>query len=201
MLTLSRLRPRRRVPYWLVAGAVALVTAAVVGRLAGDAAAERARWGDARITVVTTAAVPAGERLTGHVATRRLPTALVPHDALVAVPDGAVAAVDLAPGEVVLPTRLAGAGRSTVAARLPAGTRGVAVPTGNGLPVALGDHVDVLATFDPKDSAGEPTVTVAHDALVVAVGKDAVTVAVATAAAPRVAYALATGTVTLVLSG
>ena len=39
-----------------------------------------------------------------------------------------------------------------VAARLPAGTRGVSIPTGNGLPVELGDRVDVLATFDPKDA-------------------------------------------------
>lgn len=201
MLTLSRLRHRRRVPYWLVAGLIALATALLVGRLVSAAAAERARWGEVRTTVVTTRAVAAGTGLRGHVAERRLPAAMVPRGALAAVPDGAVAAVDLAAGEVVVEARLAGAGRSTVAARLPGGTRGVAVPTGNGLPVELGDRVDVLATFDPKDAGADPTVTVARDALVIAVGKDAVTVAVSTAAAPRVAYALATGTVTLVLSG
>jgi hypothetical protein len=66
----------------------------------------------------------------------------------------------------------------------------------------VGDRVDVLATFDPGVSGdGEPTFAVATGAVVVHVGDDAVTVAVRQAAAPRVAYALAAGTVTLVLSG
>jgi hypothetical protein len=78
----------------------------------------------------------------------------------------------------------------------------VAVPTGSGLPLRVGDRVDVLATFDPGVSGdGEPTFAVARGAVVVHVGKEAVTVAVAEAAAPKVAYALAAGTVTLVLSG
>src|SRR5436305_10241648 len=105
MLALSRLRHRRRVPYWLVAGCLALATAVLVGRLVGAAAAERARWGDVRSTVVTTGAVAAGMGLRGHVAERRLPVAAIPRGALVAVPDGAVAAVDLAPGEVVIEAR------------------------------------------------------------------------------------------------
>jgi hypothetical protein len=78
----------------------------------------------------------------------------------------------------------------------------VAVPTGSGLPLEVGDRVDVLATFDAGTTgAGEPTFAVARRAVVVHVGEDAVTVAVTTSAAPRVAYALAAGAVTLVLSG
>jgi hypothetical protein len=42
---------------------------------------------------------------------------------------------------------------------------------------------------------------VARDALVLSAGRDAVTVAVVETAAARVAYALAVGAVTLVLSG
>jgi hypothetical protein len=76
------------------------------------------------------------------------------------------------------------------------------VPTGSGLPLEVGDRVDVLATFDPGVAGdGTPTFAVATGAVVVHVGRDAATVAVSQAAAPRVAYALAAGTVTLVLSG
>ena len=59
----------------------------------------------------------------------------------------------------------------------------------------------VLATFDATISEGEPTFAVARRAVVVHVGEDAVTVAVGESSAPKVAYALAAGTVTLVLSG
>jgi hypothetical protein len=66
----------------------------------------------------------------------------------------------------------------------------------------VGDHVDVLATFDETAAGdGAPTFAVALDAVVVHVGHDAVTVAVTERAAPRVAYALAAGAVVLVLNG
>jgi len=190
---------RRRVPYWATAGALALVTALVVGRLGAQAAAERARWGATRPAVVVASPVRAGEPLEGRVRTRALPLALLPSHALTSVPRRAVAAVDLAPGEIVLAGRLAG--RSPLASRLPAGRRGVAVPAAGGLPVDVGDRVDVLATFDTGETGVDPTLVVARDALVLALVDEAVTVAVERDAAPRVAYALAVGTVTLALSG
>jgi Flp pilus assembly protein CpaB len=195
------LRLRRPLPFWLLAAALGLATALVVGRLVAAAEAERDRWGDVRPTLVATADVAGGEHLAGHAAVRLLPAGLVPPGALRRLPAGAVAAVDVHEGEAVLADRLVGRGSSAVAARLPAGTRGVAVPTGSGLPLEVGDHVDVLATFDGTVADGEPTFAVARRAVVVHVGEDAVTVAVTEAAAPKVAYALAAGTVTLVLSG
>jgi Flp pilus assembly protein CpaB len=195
---LTHLR-RRRVPYWLTASTAALLVALAVGRLSAAAAAERDRWGTTRPAVVVTSVVRAGDRLAGHVTTRSVPVALLPRRALATLPPDAVAAVELAPGEIVLAHRLTG--RSTVAARMPAGTRAVAVPSAGGLPLEVGDRVDVLATFDTGDTASEPTLAVAHDALVLAVGEEAATVAVSQSAAPRVAYALAVGTITLVLSG
>ena len=202
-LRAGRLRFRRPLPYWLLAGVVALATAALVGRLVADAERERSRWGPTRATLVTTTDVAGGERLEpDDVTVRMLPAALVPDDALRALPAGAVAAIDLHRGEAVLPGRLAGAGSSAVAARLPAGTRGVAVPDGSGLPLEIGDRVDILATFDPGlGDEGEPTFPVARRAAVVHVTDRAVTVAVDDGVAPRVVYALAAGSVTLVLSG
>lgn len=199
----GRLRLRRPVPYWLLAGALALATASLVGRLVADAEAERARWGRLVPTVVALVDVPGGDPIrASDVAVRHLPVAVVPAGALRALPSGAVAAVDLHRGEAVVAARLAGTGSSVVAARLPAGTRGVAVPAGAGLPLEVGDRVDVLATFDPDlADEGEPTFAVARRAVVVHVGDDAVTVAVDDDAAARVVYALAAGAVALVLSG
>jgi Flp pilus assembly protein CpaB len=198
-----RIRLRRRpLPYWVVAGAVAMATGLLVARLVGDAASERARWGSLRPAVVLRHHVAAGDPITtGDASIRMLPSAVVPRGVLRHLPDSAVAAVELDTGELLLDRRLLGHGPSAVAARLPRGTRAIAVPGAGALPLDIGDHVDVLATFDPETSPGDtPTFTVARDATVVHVGHDAVTIAVATASAPKVAYALAAGAVTLVLS-
>lgn len=200
----ARFRLRRRpLPYWVLATAVALATAVLVGHLVGDAASERERWGRLQPTVVLKHRVPAGQRLTGRdVTVRMLPAAAVPAGALRTLPGDAIAATELDTGEALVAHRLLGRGPSAVAARLPRGTRGIAVPGANGLPLRVGDHVDVLATFDAEQAAGdEPTFAVARDAIVIHVGHDAVTVAVAASSAARVAYALAAGAVTLVLSG
>jgi Flp pilus assembly protein CpaB len=111
----------------------------------------------------------------------------------------------LFPGEVVHGDRLAPAGLSAVAALVPAGTRGVAVPSSaDTLRLEAGDVVDVLATVvagTSDDPAGAPTVTVSAGAVVVAVDEGAVTVAVPVEETPQVAYAAVTGIVTLVLVG
>lgn len=199
-----RIRLRRRpLPYWFLAGIVALATAALMARLVGDAAAERARWGSLRPAVVLRRDIGAGDEITAReAAVRMLPAGVVPRDALRRLPGKAVAAVELTAGEFLVERRLAGHGPSRVAARLPRGTRAIAVPGAGALPLVIGDRVDVLATFDPKTSAGDaPTFAVAQDATVVDVGRDAVTIAVGTASASKVAYALVAGAVTLVLSG
>jgi Flp pilus assembly protein CpaB len=97
-------------------------------------------------------------------------------------------------------------------------------------PLQRGDHVDVLASFDldrglapgpasraapadtvpsraaPADTAsaaltdGAPTFPVARHAVVLDVGHQAITVAVTSAEAPRLAYALTHGAVTLALT-
>jgi Flp pilus assembly protein CpaB len=190
---------RRPLPYWAVAGCIALLTALLVGNLAASAADARARWEPGAPVLVARRPVAAGATVSSaDVEARRLPPAAVPEGALHRLPPGGRAAVDLHAGEVLLADRV-GTG-SAVAARLPARTRGVAVPADGGLPVRVGDRVDVLATFDAEVAGDAPTFAVARRALVVHVSKDAVTVAVSEASAPRVAYALAAGAVTLVLT-
>jgi Flp pilus assembly protein CpaB len=206
MPTLVRpsMRPRRRlhqpVPYWLVVAVIAVVPALAVGRLATTADAERRRWGPGLPTVVVRVDVAAGEPIgADDVEIRSLPAAARPDDAMGTLPTGAVAAADLVAGEAVVGSRLAPAGTSPIAARLPSGTRGIAVPADDGLAVRVGDRVDVLATLDA--TSGQPTTTLARGATVVDVGEKAVTVAVPVEQAERVAFALAAGVVTLALTG
>jgi Flp pilus assembly protein CpaB len=196
---LARLR-RRPSAYWLTAAAVAVLTALVVLRSVGRAEAGAARLGGLRPAFVARVTVPAGGTVhAGDVEVRRLPAALVPPGAAHDVAEGTRVADTIHEGEVVLGARLAPSGTSALAAALPPGTRGIAVPVDPAaLPVEPGDVVDVLATFDPDLAEGsDPTVAVARGAVVADVEEEAVVVAVTPAQAPRVAFAAASGAVAL----
>ena len=199
------LAPLRRRPsaYWAAALALALVTALVVARAVGRAEAGAARLGGLRPAVVVTRTLPAGAAVApGDAEVRRLPAALLPRGAVEGVPEGARVSATVHEGEVLLAARLAPVGASPLAAALPAGTRGVAVPLSPGaLPVQPGDVVDVLATLDPDLAEGaDPTVAVARGAVVVDVGEEGVVVAVTPGQAPRVAFAVAAGAVALAVA-
>jgi pilus assembly protein CpaB len=204
-MRLYRLR-RRPLGFWLITFLLAALTYSAVSRAGAQADAAARRWGRLASVVVVRRPVAAGAVLAGaDVGVVAMPGRLVPSGALASV-DGAVgreALVALSPGEVVLRPRLAPDGLSGVAALVPPGWRAIAVPVadgGGGLRLAVGDSVDVLATFPTDPAAGDPTVTVASSALVVEVRADAVTLAVPPASAARVAYALARGTLTLTLA-
>ena len=202
----TRLR-RRPAIHWTAAVALAAATGLTVTTLVGAAAAERDRYGDVVPVLVATRDLDGGDVLAaGDTELRRMPAALVPSGALDARADGLVLSDAVYAGEPVLRSRLAPEGLGAVAALLPPGTRGIAVPDdGAGLRLASGDVVDVLATFDAgtagAEDGGPPTVAVARDALVVDVSEEGVTIAVTEEQAPRVAFAVAAGLVTLALSG
>jgi Flp pilus assembly protein CpaB len=160
----------------------------------GAAAAERRRWGDVQPVVVAVRALDPGDVLRG-VEVRLVPAALVPSGALRSVRDATVVS-SIAAGEIVLESRVTPGGLSAAAARLPTGTRGVAVPVGQApLPVEIGDRVDVVASLESG------AVTIADDAVVVAVDEAAVTIAVDRDEAADVAFAVTSAAVTLTLSG
>jgi hypothetical protein len=131
-------------------------------------------------------------------------------------------------GEPLVAGRLAPDGLTGAAALVPEGYRAVSVPTASAgfPPVALGDRVDVLAVLPPDlvrspateasptrgddapaggrpppDGDGAPAFPLVERALVVDVADEAVAVAVPQSAAPRVAFALAQGSVVLALVG
>jgi pilus assembly protein CpaB len=206
------------VGFWLITLGLAAMTAVSVLQVSARADAEVARGGGLRPTVVMARPVEAGVVLARRdVRVVAMPARLVPARAAVGVDAvvGRAAAVALWPGEVVLQGRLAPDGLRGVAALVPPGMRAVAVPVDDaGLHVALGDAVDVLATFDTSspssssssspsvraDDTPDPTVVVAAGAPVLEVASGAVTIAVPADDAPRVAFALARATITLALT-
>ncbi|HWH35028.1 MAG TPA: SAF domain-containing protein [Acidimicrobiales bacterium] len=205
-------RPRARAPrpslgrrpslFWLAALVLAGITGLTMARLLAGAQAGAARWGELRATLVATTDLAPGTVLgPGGAEVRRLPASLVPETALTQPAAGEVVAEAILAGEPVVADRLAPAGLSPVAATLAPGSRGIAVPGGAaGLPLEVGDRVDVLVTFDPDTVGdGEPTFAVARSAAVAAVGKEAVTLSVGEDEAARVAFALTAGVVTLTL--
>jgi Flp pilus assembly protein CpaB len=204
-LSPSRLR-RSPLGFWLVAALLAFVTGTTVARIVGRAEAAAAEYGSRRTVIVARHDVDAGARLSaGDLSSRVMPAAFVPAGAVddaSAPPVGRVVVVPLVRGQVVVDRQLAPHGLSPAAALVPAGTRAIALPTG-GLapPLRRGDVVDVYATFD--DGEEPPTFAVARAVTVVAVNADdgSVTVAVDDANVDRVAFAVTTGEVTIVLAG
>jgi len=200
-----RLFSRSPLSYWVAVGGLALVTTLAISGLLGRARTEAARYGSPRPVLVATRDVAAGNPLrAGDVEVRSLPSALVPADAVgdAAQALGRVVVVPAFEGQPIVRRQLAPWGLTGAAALLPPGKRGIAVAAGPAAAkLSKGDTVDVLATFDPATAAGkEPTFPVAVGASVIDAGGEAVTIAVDPEEAKRVAFAIAHGAVTVVLS-
>jgi Flp pilus assembly protein CpaB len=186
--------------FWLFAVVLSGVTGLVVLRLVGEAQAAAARYGALLAVPVTSGPVGAGDVVQrSDIVWRREPRAFLPAAAVARTPVGRTAIVPLVAGEVVLDARLAPRGMRGPPALVPPGARALAVPVGpSSPPVARGDRVDVLATLD---GSTPPTFAVAARAVVVEAAPTRVTVAVSAEEAPRVAYAITRGAVTLALDG
>jgi Flp pilus assembly protein CpaB len=173
---------------------VVLVAALVASP--GFVGATRPPGSETPAAVVAATDLPIGHRIrAGDLTTR-------PVDAIggtpVEDPVGRVVTALVLGGEPLVAERLAPAGADGAAALVPAGEVAVAVPIAVAAPpVVVGDDVEVFVT----DGDGFTTATVARDALVVAVGDDAVTVSMEPAEAATVADGLAAGAVTLGLLG
>src|SRR5688500_10506295 len=110
-------------------------------------------WGTSVPVLVATHDLAPGDRLdAGNTEVRSHPAPLVPDGALTSIPDDRRVAEAVFAGEVLRDRRLAPRGLSAVAARLPPGTRAMAVPQEPGLvpSLVLGDRVDVLVALPPE---------------------------------------------------
>ena len=190
---------RRPWLYWLLVGLVALGAASVTSAMVSDATAPVRRFGRLVRVPVAARSLPLGTTLApGDVTWRSLPSGLLPSEDMEPAPVGRTVFVPVVAGEPLLVSKFAPLGVSGVAALLPAGARALSVPAVAGNPsMQRGDRVDVLATVEGGE---EPTFAVTTDAVVLDVTPDVVTIAVVADDAPRVAWALSRGVVTLSLA-
>jgi Flp pilus assembly protein CpaB len=198
----------------MVAAATAVALGMTVNTL-WQADAARSRWTDTREVVITTGDLDTGRVIgAADVRTVELPQAAIPAGATTASVDQLVGATVNRPiyaGEVVVDGRLGPAGLGPVAARIPAGFRAVAVPTGSAVPpLAPGDRVDLLVVGDPFGARWSPGAsgsspsaarTVARRVEVLATDTDTLTVIVADQAVADVVGAAVSGVMVAVLVG
>lgn len=159
----------------------------------------RRRWGEQRTVVVATQRIEIGDVVAeGTFSVESWPAGVIPSSALDVAPVGRTALAAIEPGEAIVSTRVAPEGLRGVAALVPVGYRALAVPVGPSvIALRVGDRVDLIAGFDVASSSGggAPALTVARDALVVAVDEDRVTVAVRESEASHLAFAIVAGTI------
>jgi Flp pilus assembly protein CpaB len=187
---------RRPLVYWLLVAAVAVATASLVlTRLVALDEARR-QWGRSRTVLVARHELRPGDLVgASDVRAARWPEGLVPDGVLDRLDRPTVVAAAVEAGEPLLVTRLGRAGAGPVASRLPPGTRGVTIPTGDmPLPVAPGDRVDLVGA----GPAAPPRAAATH-ALVLGAGKSTIVVAVRADELADVATVLAGGSYVVAL--
>ena len=183
MPRMRMLLARRPWMYWLLVGAITLAIAAAVAAAMGDVRRQRDAWGHATTVFVTTRDVAIGERLTGAVTARDVPTAVVPQAALTELPAVATATQRLTAGEIVVDIDVAD--EEAPLALVPDGWLAIDVPRTDE-PLDAG-----RALFDIGDSAivlADGSI-VAEQAIVVDVAGDRLAVAVPRDVAAHVAQA------------
>jgi Flp pilus assembly protein CpaB len=192
---------RRRLGWWPAVVALAALTASSFAGLTAEARATVARYGSTRAVLVAAVDLPAGVPVPPDaVRTEDRPVGLVPADALDTLPPGSVTRAPVAAGEVVLGRRLDPSGASALAAALPDGTRGVAVPRTDTVPALQpGDRVDVLVAASGLDPGVAPAQPAASGAVVTHVDDLAVLVAVRPHEVGAVAAAAGAGLALVVL--
>jgi Flp pilus assembly protein CpaB len=216
-----RRRSPRAVLLWIGAVVVAVVTAVIV---ATDLAAlhRRARdLGPARPIAVAVRDLPVGTTISdGDIRVRSVHRSQLPTDAMSpAAARGRVVAVPVVRGAFLIGGNVAPRRRTGLNGAIPAGMRAMHIVVRDALRPPVGGSVDVLVTFDPGSNGASdaaPTVVAARGVLVL--GTDDAPAALDTATttrrsgsglgvtllvsqddAPRLAFAAATGVVTIAL--
>jgi Flp pilus assembly protein CpaB len=196
---------------WTAAAVVAVVTATTVLGLLASLRHQDEAYGALHAVAIARRDLPVGTRVTAaDVASRRIRGESPERDALTedrAV--GRVVRIPLVRDATITARHLTRARRAGLSGVIPSGRRAVRLVIEHGLRPAVGDLVDVLATFDPQTLGddGDPTIVVAPAVTVLAVdaagdGGDsvAVTVLVTPRQSTRLAFATAAGTLGLALA-
>ena len=196
---------------WAAAAAVALVTATTVISLLTSLQHQEEAYGALHPIAVARRDLPVGTRVTAvDVARRQIRGEAPEGDALTeqqAV--GRVVRVPVLRGATLTARHLAASRRTGLGGVVPNGERAIRLVVEHGLRPEVGDLVDVLATFDPEtlSDGQDPTIVIAPAVTVLAIDTAtdagdtvAVTVLVTPRQSTRVAFAGATGTISLALA-
>jgi len=187
--------------WWLIVAAAALGPLWLVNGLIVEAAHTREAWGPTTSVFVATEVIEVGDGVDSAVRRADFPAVAVPEGAIAAVDASTVARERIHAGDVIVAERVSGSGVG-LAERLPDGTSAIAVPSGPGWPpLAVGDVVDLHATLNENVGGQPQTLRVAERAVVVDVGERAVTVAVPRQQVSATANALSRGVITVALVG
>lgn len=195
-LQIARLRGRisqhRMIQRGALVGVLVLSASVIIGARV-QASAAQAQWGNTIDVLVVTNALAPGDALGNYVELAARPSAFVPDDAMSTLVDATEHAVrSLEPGDIVTRRDLASTGHAVA---LDDGERAVSLPLTPGIPhLTVGDRVELFVVFD---TFGEPDVVpqAIEGAVVVDVGDDGVTVAVAAGDVATLARASVSGQV------
>ncbi len=184
---------RHRLAWWAAAVGLATVTAWQMSTATADADRARQQWGQFTAVAVAVGDLAPGDTIgAGDLRLADVPLAVVPgtavsHDAI-----GERVVRGLSAGEMVVAADLAGPGA------LPPNTRGVAVPVvGTGVPVGIGDLVELIGWSDPVLGGDGGATTIAVGSVLDA-GDGSVTVAVDAGDVAAVVAAINLGSVSIV---
>lgn len=169
--------------YWLAVGLIAAAIALSTARAVGRVDAARRSWGRQQTVWVASASIEPGQPI--HSATRLVPMAVVPVDAVDADPAGTVARQRVGPGEIITDADVNTRGSAGL---VPDGWVAFALPPGGGQ-FGVGDRLSVFA-------GGQ----LACAGLVVGDADAALMVAVPADTASAIATALLADAVTLALT-
>lgn len=205
-------RSPRAALFAAAAALVAVLTAALVASSLASLRRQDETFGRLHPLVVAARDLPVGTTVTRRDLALRRVRGEAPAPDTLTRPVGALGRVVRVPvlgGTPVTTRHLAPPDRTGLGGVVPPGRRAVRLVVEHGLRPAVGDLVDVLATFDPATLAdgGDPTVVVAAAVPVVGVAEPAssgdsvaVTVLVTSTQARRVAFSTSAGTVALALA-
>jgi Flp pilus assembly protein CpaB len=194
----------RRYPllWWSMVAIVAGLVGFTVTTSVASAQAAADRYDGLTTVAVITRSMPAGATLTdADVRTETRPRSFLPRVDLVLSPAGRTLTAPVTEGDVVTELNAGTAGLSPTASLLATNERAVTLSLQGLHPsLQIGDHVDILSTFEREDATAEPTMVVAEGTRVVQLNEDSVMVAVPNALATKVAFAATRGEIVLALS-
>ena len=205
-------RSPRAALLWIGAALVAVVTAITVIGSVSSLRHQDSAFGRLHSLVVARRDLPVGTRVAGGDLTARRVRGEAPAPDTITQASDAVGRTVRSPllrGDAFTARHLAPGRRSALSGIVPTGHRAVRLVIEHGLRPAVGDVVDVLATFDPATlgDGGDPTVLIAPAVPVLAVDAAAasgdtvgVTVLVTPRQASRLAFSASTGTLSLALA-